>query len=120
MEVRDQDRVDLLRIDPGGGEVRAERSGGGGKLAAGRGVDQDELGAGVDHQRGERDRELSGRHVGVHHRLLHRRPRRVLDELVVDVAQPDAVMDGGQLIGADLVAIEGGGLRAGDGRCGLR
>ena len=41
MEVRDQDRVDLLGIDAGGGEIRAERIRGRRELAAGRGVDQD-------------------------------------------------------------------------------
>ena len=47
-------------------------------------------------------------------------PCRIADEVVVDLAHPDAVMDRGQLERTDLVAVERGRLLAGDGRGGLR
>ena len=43
VEMRDDDQVDRLRIDAGGGEIVAEHAGGRRDLAAGAGVDKHEL-----------------------------------------------------------------------------
>ena len=86
------------------------------QLTAGAGIDQDELRAGIDGERRERDRQRVGREEVVGERLLHVRPGGVAHELVVDLAVPDSVVDRGQLIAADLVAIDAGRLLAGRGR----
>ena len=41
----------------------------------------------------------------VRQRLLHLRPGSVADELVVDLAVPHPVVERGQLVAADLVAV---------------
>ena len=53
MRVRERDRVDVLRIDPGSFQVGKELAGVGPHqlLRSGAGVDQDELVAGIEHER---------------------------------------------------------------------
>jgi hypothetical protein len=113
MEVRDDDDVDRLRIDPGGGEIRGHGAGGRGDLAGAAGVEQNQLRPGVDQQRRERDRQLVRREKRIRQCFLHCFERRIADEALVDRPMPNAVVEGGHLEIADLVAIDAGGLLAG-------
>ena len=65
------------------------RHGAGGRreLPAGAGVEQDELGAGIDQQGRERDRDCVGRQELIRQRLLNIGERCVFDEFVVE--RPD-------------------------------
>ena len=110
-------------IDAGGDEVVAQFAGRGRDLAAGAGVDQNKLAAGIDDQRRERRRQLVMRHEGCIERVLDFGERRIADEFVGDRPVPDAVIERGQLVRSDLVAIDGGrlfvgGRRDGRGRIG--
>ena len=107
--------IDRVRLDPGGNEIVAQHAGRGRDLAAGAGVDQNELVAGIDDQRRERRRQFVVRHEGRIERMLHFGERRVADEFVGDRPVPDAVIERGQLVRADLVAIDAGRLFVGGG-----
>ena len=110
VEMRDDDEVDRFRIDAGGDKIGAQHAGRGRDLAAGTGIDQHELLAGIDDQRRKRRRQLVGRHEGVGERALDFGERRVADEFVGDRAIPDAVIERGQFEGPDPVAINAGRL----------
>ena len=118
--MRDHDGVDRFRVDAGGGEIGRERAGRRCHLPAGAGVEQDELRAGIDQQCRERRRQLLGRHERIVHRLADLGVIRIADEFLVDRAVPHAVIERGDLEGADLVTVEAGRLLAGRRRCGLR
>ncbi len=53
MEMRNDDGVDRLRRDAGGGEIGVHEAGAVGDLPGGAGVDQHQFGAGVHQQSGE-------------------------------------------------------------------
>ena len=112
MEMRNDDLVDGLRRNAGGGEIVADHAGGGRNLAAGAGVDQDELLAGIDDEGREWRLELVVRHVGRVQRMLDFSEGGVADEFVGDRPIPDAVIQCGQLERSDFVAIDARGLLA--------
>ena len=100
-------------VDARGGEIVAQHASRRRDLAAGAGVDQDELFSGIDDQRRERRRQLVGRHEGLRQRVLDLDKGRVADEFVGDRTIPDAVIERGQFVGPDLVTIDAGDLGAG-------
>ena len=106
MEMRDHDRIDFFWIDSGGGEIGAQGSRRRGDLAAGAGVEKYESFAGIDDQGGERRRQFVVRHEGSIEGLLHFGERSVTNEIRVDRAIPDAVVERGELVIADPVAID--------------
>ncbi|MGY4428210.1 hypothetical protein ACVWWO_000687 [Bradyrhizobium sp. F1.13.1] len=117
MQMRQQHDIDALGVDAGGLEVlqrAADRALAGleiGDTVAG--IDQHELGAGVDELRVERYRDHALRHVGRLARGQRFLLRRVDDELVRHRESTRTVIDRGALVAADLVAVEARRLRAG-------
>ena len=115
VEMRDQNGVDAFRIDPGGSKICVQRAGLRRHmhvLPAGAGVDEHQLLASVDDEGGERCRDLAWRLKRIRQRLLDVGERRVAHKLFVDLPKPCAVVDGGDLKIADLVAVVGGRLFA--------
>ncbi len=109
MAVRNQDGVDLGRIDTGGLHVGRELAGGRLHLPAGAAVAHDGLAAGLDDDDRERDRDEVGWQAGLDHRGLHVVDRSVGDEGGIVRLLPDAVVDRRHLGRTDLV----GGKRLG-------
>ena len=113
VEMRDDDKVDRCRINAGGDEIGAQHAGGRCDLSAGAGIDQDELLSGIDDKGRERRRQLVGRHEGGGERVFDFRERGVANEFFGDRTIPDAVVERGQLEGADPIAINARRLFAG-------
>ena len=122
--MRDDDRIDRLRVDAGGRQillvlaVGAVRFGGLGRAVTG--VDGDQLRAGVDDDRVEDQRHRVFRQVRRFERGVDLVLLGVVHERVRQRERPRAVRHDGDLVDADLVAIESGRLLAARGRGGTR
>ncbi len=119
VEVADDDDVDRLRVDPGGGEVGDKLAGGWGPELAVARIQQHQFGTSVDHEGSKRDGHLVRGQERVLQRLLHIGERGVADKAVGEGAIGDAVGGGGDLEAAELHAVDAGrlagagGLRSG-------
>ncbi len=124
VEMRDDHRVDVGHLDAGGGEVLRQLA----ELALGllegaraaAGVEQDELRAGVDHDRRVVMDHLVGRQIDRLQRLAHLRDRRIGDVALRQREHARAIGEHRDLVRSDLVAIDAGRLLAGWRRCCLR
>jgi hypothetical protein len=64
MHMRDQNDVDRLRVDAGCGQGRGQQADRGTETGTIAGIDQHELGAGIDHDRIERRDDAALWHIG--------------------------------------------------------
>ena len=120
MEMRDDDRVDFFWVDARSRKIVAQHAGRRRDLASRAGIEEHEPLAGIDDECGEWRRQFVMRHKRCIERVLDLRKRRVDDEFVVDRSIPDAVIERGELIRADLVAVNPGRCGTGRRRFGAR
>jgi hypothetical protein len=105
---------------PAGGQGRRQQADRRTKAGAVAGVDQHELGAGVDHDGIERRDDAALRHIGGLGGREHLLVGDIAHELGGERNGARAVVDDGDLELADLAAIEARRLPAGERGCGLR
>jgi hypothetical protein len=120
MKMRNQDGVDRRGRNTGSFEIGHHDARGVGDLTGGAGVDQDQLRAGVDQKHGERNRQDIGRQEHGSERAIDRGVVGVADELLVDLDGPQPVVQRGELVIAELAAIDARSLCGGLGGCGER
>ncbi len=92
-------------------EIVEQAARGVGDLACSPGIDQHQLCAGVHQQRRERYGQDLRRQERGGERVVDFGAARVADEFLVDRHIPDAVIERGELIAAEIVAIDAGALR---------
>src|SRR5262244_2582576 len=120
VQVRDQDDVDCVRIKASGGQGRGQQPDRRTEAGAIAGVDQHELGAGVDYDRIERRDDAALRHIGGLGGREYLLVTDIAHELGGERNGSRAVIDDGDFELADLAAIEARRLPAGERRGGLR
>jgi hypothetical protein len=116
VEVRDHDGINLFRIETGRGQIVHEARRGRNEPAGGAGIDEHELRAGIDHERRKRNHHLVGALELIVECFLRVGNGEILEQSGREVRHPDAIVNGGDFVGADLVAVEARGLLARKGR----
>src|SRR5262249_9268671 len=110
----DQDDVDRLGIEAGGGQGRGQQPDRRTEAGAIAGIDQHELGAGVDYDRIERRDDAALRHIGGLGGRKYLLVTDIAHELGGERNGARAVIDDGDFELADLAAIEARRLPAGE------
>jgi hypothetical protein len=117
VQVRNDDSIDRISLDAGGRKIAVELADGAiARLKGGRshsGIENDYLGAGVCDDGRERRRDLVSVHVEAAESVADLCFARVFHISFRQRLRDRAVRDGGDLDGADPVAIEAGGLLPG-------